>query len=234
MTQAPETSSLGTKALRGGRYLAVGTVIERLASLARNMLLARVIAPDHFGLMAITLAVMALFNAITEVGVAQAVIQDKRGHTPEFLNVAWWFGVVRGLLVAAVAIPLAGPIASFYEAPPLSGMLTEVLMVAPLTVVFTGLTSPRVFALQREFRFGATLWTTQVAAVLGVLVSIGLGLWLHSVWALVWGTVFEAFARFVLSFILCPIRPSVRLDPEARKALFQFTKAWRACPCSLC
>lgn len=226
MAEPAVSAALGTKALRGGRYLAAGTVIERLARLGRNMLLARVIAPEHFGLMAITLAVTALYSAITEVGVAQAVIQDKRGSTREFLNVAWWFGLVRGLLVAAVAVPLAAPIASFYGEP----LLTGVLMVAPLSVVFAGLTSPRVYALQRDFRFKATLWTMQGAGLLGVLVSIGLGFWLQNVWALVWGAVFEAFARFVLSFILCPIRLSFRLDPVSRSALFRFTKGMAGLP----
>lgn len=200
--------------------LALGTVTERLARLGRNMLLARVIAPDQFGIMAITLAVIALFEAITEVGVAQAVVQNRRGDTPEFLNVAWWFGVARGVVVALLAVPLAAPIANFYEEPD----LTPLLMLAPLSVVFTGLTSPRVYALQRKFQFKATLFTFQGAGLIGTAFTIVLGLILQNVWALLWGAVFEAFVRFVMSFILCPIRPSFRLDRESRKDLFRFTK----------
>src|SRR5699024_5606174 len=162
------------------------TVAERLARLGRNMLLARVIAPDQFGIMAITLAVIALFEAITEVGVAQAVIQNKRGDTPEFLNVAWWFGVARGVVVGLQAAPLTAPIANFYEEPD----LTPLLMVAPLTVVFTGLTSPRVYALQRKFKFKATLFTFQGAGLIGTAFTIALGFILQNVWALLWGAVF--------------------------------------------
>ena len=223
MSEAGQPSgqpNLGARVLRGGQVLAVGTLAERLARLGRNMLLARVIAPDQFGMMAITLAVIALFEAMTEVGVAQAVIQNKRGDAPEFLNVAWWFGAARGLLVAAVAIPLAGPIARFYDQPDLS----ELLMVAPITVVFVGLTSPRVYALQRQFRFGATLWTIQGAGLLGTAVTIGLGFWLRNVWALLLGAVFESFARFVLSFIVCPIRPRFSLDRQSRIDLLRFMR----------
>lgn len=216
----PAPGNLGSHALRGGRVLAVGTVAERLARLGRNMLLARWIAPDQFGIMAITLAVIALFEAITEVGVSQAVIQNKRGNTPEFLNVAWWFGVVRGVVVALLAVPLAAPIAGFYDEPD----LTPLLMVAPLTVVFTGLTSPRVYALQRQFKFKATLFTFQGAGLIGTAFTIVLGLVLQNVWALLWGAVFEAFVRFVISFVLCPIKPGFRLDRESRRDLFKFTK----------
>lgn len=211
---------LGSRVLRGGSVLAAGTVVERLARLGRNMLLARIIAPDQFGLMALVLAVLALFEAVTEVGVAQAVIQNKRGASREFLNVAWWFGIARGVVVAAIALPLAGPIAEFYDMPELAPLL----MVAPLSVVFTGLTSPRIYALQREFRFGATLVTIQGAGLAGTLVTIGLGLWWQNVWALLWGTVIEAFLRCVLSFVVGPFRPSFRLDRAARTQLFRFTR----------
>lgn len=221
-----EPGALGSKAVRGGQILAAGTVVERLARLGRNMLLARIIVPDDFALMAITLAVIAVFGAITEMGVAQAVIQNKRGHTPEFLNVAWWFGVVRGVLVGVMAALLAGPIASFYEEP----LLRQLLMVAPLTIVFTSLASPRIYALQRQFRFGATLWTTQGAGVLGTVATIVLGLILQNVWALVLGAIFEAFARFVLSFILCPIRPRFQLEEESRRDLLKFTMGMLGLP----
>lgn len=217
-TSAP--SSLGSSALKGGQILALGTVIERVARLGRNMLLARIIAPDQFGIMAITLASIGLFESITEVGVKQAVIQNKRGDTPEFLNVAWWFGVARGLIVAVLALALAQPIAGFYKMPE----LTPLLMVAPLTVMFSSLISPRVYALQREFRFRPTLWTFQGAGLLGTAFTILLGILFQNVWALLLGVIFEAFARFVLSFIVCPFRPRFHLDRESRKDLFRFSR----------
>lgn len=216
----PGPSGLRAGVLRGGSLLAAGTTVERLARLGRNMVLARLITPDQFGLMAIVLATIALFDALTEVGVAQAVIQNKSGDSPAFLNLAWWFGVGRGLVVAAIAIPLAPVIAGFYELPELAPLL----MVAPLATVFTGLTSPRIYARQRQFRFGATLWTVQGAGLIGTVFTLALGFALQSVWALVWGAVFEAFVRFVLSFVFCPIRLSFHFDPEARKDLFQFTR----------
>lgn len=210
----------GSPAVRGGSLLAAGTLVERLARLGRNMLLARIIAPDQFGLMAMVLAVLALLEAVTEVGVAQAVIQNKRGTTREFLNIAWWFGIGRGVVVAALAIPLAGPIADFYDLPELEPLL----MVAPLSVVLIGLTSPRIYALQREFRFGVTLVSIQGAGLVATGATIALGLWLESVWALLWGTIIEAFLRFALSFAVAPFRPSLRWDVNARRELFLFTR----------
>ena len=217
---------MGRRAFRGGTLLAAGTIVERLARLGRNMLLARVIAPDQFGVMAIALAVIGLFEAITEVGVAQAVIQNKKGDTPAFLNVAWWFGVVRGLALVVIALPLAPLLASFYDIPELN----DLLLAAPLTMLFTGLTSPRIYALQRQFRFGATLWTTQGAGVLATIFTIIVGYQLQNAWALMLGVIFEALLRCVLSFVFVPIKPSFKLDPEARRDLFKFTKGMAGLP----
>lgn len=226
MTKEQLAPRMGAKVMRGGQILAAGTVVDRLARLGRNMLLARIIVPDDFALMALTLAVIALFGAITEVGVAQAVIQNERGDTREFLNVAWWFGLIRGLIVAGMALLLAAPIARFYHNPELEPLL----LVAPAIVLFQGLTSPRVYALQRQFRFGATLWTTQGAGLLGTMVTITLGVLWQNVWALVLGAVFEAFARFVLSFILCPVRPRFRWDARSTRELWAFSKGMAGLP----
>ena len=225
-TQMSSGALVRRSALRGGTLLAAGTVVERLARLGRNMLLARVIAPEEFGVMAIALAVIGLFEAITEVGIAQAVIQNKRGDTAAFLNVAWWFGLARGLALVIIALPLAPLLASFYQIPELN----DLLLVAPLTMLFTGLTSPRIYALQRQFKFGATLWTTQGAGVLATIFTIILGYHLQNVWALMLGTVFEALLRCVLSFIFVPIKPSFKLDPESRRDLFKFTKGMAGLP----
>lgn len=200
--------------------LAAGTLVERLARFGRNMVLTRIIAPDQFGLMAIVLATIALFEAITEVGVSQAVIQNRRGKLPEFLNVAWWINTVRGLAIFVIAAPLSPLIADFYSEP----MLAPILVVAFSSMVFAGMTSPKVYALQRQFRFGESVAITQGAGLLGTGLTLVLGMVWQNVWALVIGTVFEAFVRFVLSFVLCPIRPSLRIDKQSRRELFAFTK----------
>lgn len=211
---------MGRSILRGGSVLAAGTLVERLARFGRNMVLTRIIAPDQFGLMAIVLATIALFEAITEVGVSQAVIQNRRGKLPEFLNVAWWINTVRGLAIFVIAAPLSPLIADFYSEP----MLAPILVVAFSSMVFAGMTSPKVYALQRQFRFGESVAITQGAGLLGTGLTLVLGMVWQNVWALVIGTVFEAFVRFVLSFVLCPIRPSLRIDKQSRRELFAFTK----------
>lgn len=221
-----DRGGLATRALKGGSVLAVGTVIERLARLARNIILARIIAPEHFGTMAIILAVVALFEALLEVGITQAVIQNPKGMTPSFLNVAWWLSTFRGVILYGIAAALSPVVALAYDNPE----FVPLLCVAFLAIIFNGATSPKVYALQREFRFGPNVVVIQGAGLIGTVATILLAIQLESVWALVWGTVLEAFVRLVLSHVICPIRLHFRLDRDSLRELLRFTLGMAGIP----
>lgn len=221
-----QSGGLSARALKGGSVLAAGTAVERLARLARNIVLARLIAPEHFGTMAIILAAVALFEALLEVGIAQAVIQNPNGMRPSFLNVAWWLSTLRGFVLYGLAAALSPFVALVYGNPE----LVPLLCVAFLTIVFNGATSPKVYALQREFRFGANVVVIQGAGLIGTVATIVLAVHLDSVWALVWGTVLEGFVRLVLSFAFCPIRIRFRLDRVALRDLVKFSLGMAGIP----
>lgn len=72
-------SNLKARSARGALTLATGTGFERVLRLVRNMILARVLAPNEFGLMAIVIAASTAFEAFAEVGVRLSVIQNKMG-----------------------------------------------------------------------------------------------------------------------------------------------------------
>ena len=72
-------SHLKQKVAAGSIWLGIGTVAENAGRLIRNILLARLIVPDAFGLMAIVLSINTLFETFTEVGMKQAIVQNKNG-----------------------------------------------------------------------------------------------------------------------------------------------------------
>ena len=105
------------------------------------MILTRFLAPEQFGLMALVLAASQLFEALTEVGVRQAVVQSKRGASDEYLNVAWWFSAGRGLGLYILGWIFAPRVSVFYGEP----ALAQLLRVAFLTMLLRGVTSPRLY-----------------------------------------------------------------------------------------
>jgi lipopolysaccharide exporter len=212
--------SLKKRSARGVMVLATGTIVERFLRLLRNMILARLLAPDDFGLMAIVLAASLAFEAFADVGVKQSVIQNKRGAEEEYLNVAWWFQSVRGLVLFLVAFLAAPLISSFYRNP---GLLV-LLRVTFFGIVFNGLMSPRVHVLEKKIQLGKWVFLYQGSGLVGTLVSLGIAFFVvRSVWALVIGFLVESGMRCLLSFVLCPFLPRISIDRDSLSDILHYT-----------
>jgi len=220
ITDKIKGDSLKARASRGAIVLTVATFIERLTRLVRNMVLARLLAPEDFGLMAIVMAVLTCLQAFTDVGVQQSVIQNKAGAKAEYLNIAWWFQAVRGLGLFVIAFLGAPAICSFYDKPELLGLLR----VSIMAVLFSGLTSPRLFVLEKEFRFLKVVFLVHGSAMLGVLITISLALYMQNVWVLVIGYVGQSVLTCFLSHVLCPFRPKFTIDRNSFNELLWFCR----------
>lgn len=216
---------LGT-CLRGGTALAAGAVAERAARLVRNMVLARILAPNQFGIMALVMAAMEIFDALTDVGIRATVVQSSRGENPEFLNVAWWFGAIRGVGIYLVGVLAAPLLAMIYREP----ALTSLLRVSFLVLLFNNLVSTGLPLYQRRMRFGPYVWITQGSGLAGTAVSLVTALFIPNVWALVIGSVAEAAICCVASHVLCPIRLSLHIDRECGREVFAFSRGMLGLP----
>jgi len=207
--------------------LGTGTVLERGLRLVRNMILARLLAPEQFGLMAIVMAASMALEAFTDVGVKQSVIHNKKGDKAEYLNIAWWFQAVRGLGLFAVAYISAPWISHFYE----SAELLPLMRLAFVAILFNGLISPRVHALEKKIQFGKWVFLYQGSGLVGTLVSLGLAFFvMRNVWALVIGFVAEAMLRCLLSFVLCPFLPKLTIDRYSLSEVLKYARRMLGIP----
>jgi len=213
-------SSLKARGARGATILGVATGVERTLRLARSMLLARILAPDAFGTMAMVIAASSIFETLSDVGIRQSIIQSKRGADADYLNVAWWFQSIRGIGLYLVGILVAPWVSRFYGMPE----LTSLMRVSFIAMIFNGLTSPRVYVLEKKLQFGRFVLLTQGSGLISTLLTIGLAFYLRNVWALVIGLVAEAAVRCVLSFVLCPLLPQISIDRGSLKELLNFAK----------
>lgn len=170
--------------------------------------------------MMIILGVVQLSEAFTEVGVRQAVIQNKNGAAPDFLNVAWWFSAIRGLVLYGAAFLLAPLFCQFYEKP----LLLDPMRVAFIALLLHGLVSTRMYVLEKELHYLKFVVMKQGAAVLNAIVAVVLSLYVKNVWPLVIGFVVEYAGTFVLSFLLVPIRPRFSIGREYLGDIWQFAR----------
>ena len=197
------SDSLLGKSLQGVGALSIGSLFENGLRFLRNIILARVIAPEDFGLMAVVISAVAAMEAMAEVGLVQSVIQNKNGKDEKFLNIVWWLSSARGFFLFSVGFLLAPHVALFFGKPESSDLLK-----AGFSVIFlNGIISPRVHVLQKDLQFFRWILLIQGAAFLGVSTAIVGAFLIPNVWALVIGYIVEAFARTTGGFIFYPFRP---------------------------
>jgi O-antigen/teichoic acid export membrane protein len=232
------SSRLAARCVRAGLTLATAACAERALRLAGRMMLARLLVPEEFGLVAVIVAVTATYEALTEVGVRESIVQNKRGAEHPYLNVAWWSQAVRGVALFGVAWASAPLVHRFYfegkgafAALHTEAELVGLLRLSFVAVLANGLVSPRTYVLRKELRFGKLSLLQQGAGAIGTLVTIGLALfWRRTAAALVIGTAVEAIVRCALSFALCPFKPALRLDRARLRELASFARGMVGLP----
>ena len=102
---------LQKKVALGSIWLGGANGVEQVLRLLRNMILARLLAPEAFGIMATVMSAVIVAEAFSEVGLTQSVIQNKKGSDQRFLNIIWWLASLRGILLYATAF-FAAPLIS--------------------------------------------------------------------------------------------------------------------------
>ena len=211
---------LRAKVARGGAWLGGGSFVEQVSRFARNMLMARLLAPSAFGSMAIVMSSASLIASFSDVGVLPAIIQNPRGADREYLNAAWWLGMLRAAFMYATIFTAAPLIAHFYGNPELIALLR----VALLSMIFDGMLSPRAKLAHKEMKFGRWAFISNGGAICGVALTIALSFILRDVWALAIGFCSENIFRCLFSYILYPASPSLNWDKHAFGDLLKFSK----------
>ncbi|PYG96983.1 polysaccharide biosynthesis protein, partial [Arthrobacter stackebrandtii] len=198
-------ASLRNRALRAGSWNLVSQVASQVMRLGGNLIMARLLLPEMFGVMVIATTVSVLLHLLSDVGLRQNIIQSHRGDDPDFLNTAWTVQIIRGFLLFALTLLLAlgawlaqlaelWPADSTYAAP----VLPMVLAVTGLSAAIWGFQSTKIDVAVRTFQQKRVVLVDLASQVAGLVVMLVLGLLTHSIWALVISGLVSAVAWTVL------------------------------------
>ena len=191
------------RSVRGGVVTLTGQGGRFVLQLGSMMVLARLLAPEDFGLLAMVAAVTGVVGVFKDFGLASATVQRKVITHREVSNLFWINAGVSVLLmlIAAAAAPL---IAAFYDEPRLVG----ITLVLATTFLLGGLTAQHLALLRRAMRF-TTLAVIEVAALAVSVVAAVLAAWSGAgYWALVLMQVVLALTKMVLSWFVSDWRPA--------------------------
>ena len=221
---AEAKSSAKHTAMKGSLWTLGGYGASQVIRLASNLILAHLLFPAAFGLMALVNVFMQGLEMLSDIGIGPSVIQNKRGTEPKFLRTAWTLQIIRGLILWLVSVALAKPAAHFFAArDPLAEQLTTVLPVAGLMALLGGFASTSLFTLNRKMEMRKLTIVTLGPQVVTLMVSIAWAFIDRSVWAIVAGGLAGSLARLVMSHAINPgPRDRMGWDAEAARELEKF------------
>jgi O-antigen/teichoic acid export membrane protein len=188
----------------------------QLIYFARLLILARLLAPEAFGLLAVAMIAVSVLMSLSDLGIVPALVQ-RTGATPDEHDAAWTIGLLRAATVAAALTAAAPLIAQLFDQPG----ATRIIQVLALRPLIDAMASIGIVQLTRTFRFRELALIYVPAALVDAALAIAMaGAW--GVWALVGGALAGTATATMLSYILAPHRPRILLDFALAAPLIRF------------
>jgi O-antigen/teichoic acid export membrane protein len=206
------------RAIQGVAWLVGFRLFDRIAGTISFVVLARLLLPEHFGIVALATGVVALVEIMSSLGLDTVLVQTRKLELDHY-DTAWTIQLGAATLCAFAVAVLAWPAALFLNEPRLTG----VLLALSAAVLIEGAQSVRMVDFRREMRFDKEFVFLATRRTITVVVTISSAVVLRNEWALAIGLVTARVVGCVLTYILKPYRPRLSL---ARRAEFLHKSIW--------
>ena len=210
-------ADLSRRSRRGGVLLMGAQAVRILGQVATLVILARILPPAAFGLLAMVASLSLVLDLLKELGLSSATIQ-RNDITQAQVSALFWINAAAGTLLA-VALALAAPLlADFYNQPD----LTAVARWLALGFAMSGLTVQHWALLRRQMRFAAIAGLETAADYAGYAAAIVLAVAGEGYWALVAQRLITPAVLMVGSWLACRWRPGRPAAAPGLRSLLNF------------
>ena len=215
-TPTVEEASLSARIARGAAWVFGAGLFARFLGAINTIIVARLLAPDDIGLVAIATITMQLLQGLSDIGVSHAVVKFQNAGRDD-LNTLFTLSLCRGVLIAMVLLG-AGPLAAaIYDD---QRMLAVFSAIAAFPVI-TAMINPRFYEFERDLKFSREFLSTVLNKFAGVTVSVTVAIVFRSYWAIILGLLAGGVTQLFLSYLLRPFAP--RLSFRSLGKVFGFS-----------
>lgn len=209
--------SLRNEAMRGLLWSAVEKWGGKLFSLVVFLLLARMLGPEAFGLVALAGVFIAFAQVFVQQGLAQAIVQ-RSDLEPAHLDTAFWISLLLGGGMTICTAVFAGSIAALMKEP----VLEPVIRLLSVTFVLSALNGVQTALFQRSLAFKVLAVRTLIANVIGGCVGVGMAFGGFGVWSLVGQQLVGSAVGAVVLWSTSEWRPGLRISRQHFAELFAY------------
>lgn len=210
-------TSLTNRFVNSAIYSVGSNVLQRTLGLASMLVLARLLSPRDYGVVAAAMLIVDLFNELSKIGINQYIL-SKTDLSAQDLNTAWTLQFGIRALLALIIVLFSAPLAAFFE----YEALRSVLCASAMLPLILSLQNPGLLLLQRDYSYKAISFINILSKLLGVACGIAAAIVFRSYWALIVNGIVSAVSLTLMSYIIHEHRP--RLSIRNIKAQWSFSQ----------
>ena len=216
--------NLNKKVVSATKWAAITQIVAKLVAPITNMVLARLLTPEAFGVVATLTMIITFAELFTDAGFQKYLVQkDFKDETDreQSTNVAFWSNFILSLIIWGIIAIFNEPLAALVGSPGLG----IVLIVACFSIPLAAFSSIQMALYQRDLDFKTLFKVRLIGICVPLIVTIPLAFWLRSYWALVIGTIVQnVINAFFLSYY-SKWKPHFQYSIQKLKEMFSFA-AW--------
>lgn len=204
-----DSKNLKQKAVRGVFW----SLVEKLGSQGTQfitfLVLARLLAPESFGLISLANIFVHFIQALVDSGFSDAIIQRKRLEE-DHLNTAFWTNLGVGTVLSLTGVFTAGAIAAFFKQPG----LTPIVAWLSLNVLINSFASTQQAIFRRQLNFRGLAQRKVFGLVAGGIVGVTMAFLGYGVWSLVCQTLVGNTLGTLLLWRISDWRPQLKFSAK--------------------
>lgn len=211
-------NSLKKELTVGVFYTAVAKYGAIVVSLVVTAILARLLSPEDFGVVAISTIIINFFGMFSELGIGPAIIQNQQLSKSDLSSI-FSFTVYLGIAMGVLFFFCAEPVASYYENPklePICRILSVCIFFASLSIVPNAL-------IYKEKKFKLIAQRTIVIQFVGGIISVIGALNGMGIYALLINPILANAGLFAVSFYYKPQQFRFRFEVSVLKLIYHFS-----------
>jgi len=186
--------TIASTAVRGGAVTLAAQAGRIVVGFASTVVLARMLTPRDFGLVAMAVAVVGVADLLRDFGLSTAAIQAPELSQAQKSNL-FWINSLIGLLCGVVGYLVSYPIASFFDQPELIG----IIQALAVTFFVSGVSTQFKVQINRQLRFGRLATIELSSPLLGLIAGLVLSLYTRTYWVIVAQLLVSAVVGLLLS-----------------------------------
>jgi O-antigen/teichoic acid export membrane protein len=195
------------KFINGALWMVAMRWMMRFFGILSTIILARLLTPTDFGIVALALIVVGLLEVLSWTAIDLALIQKQEETTREHYDTAWTVQILQGLFIALLLVVMSPYAASYFDEP----ALINVVYILALKSFFSGFQNIAVVDFRKNLNFTREFNFHLYKKAFAFLCVVSLAFIYKNYWALVYGMLAAAVIDVMISYRMHPFRPRISL-----------------------